>query len=304
MGKKGKRPPRRLNDTEKERIQTLRDLRQFCSSISAREKVYLAADDIPCPSDLKDAPIAEIRRFFENWKTEQWIKHMATKGVHLIQCDKCGLAVVPGEHECVVTRGGKLRYRKGIPYREVRTAAIKGGKIITRTKQEVDLEKAQETYQAGLEAAGHNVVIHDPCQRTLAPGEDSAFVDDFINAMDPIKQTPTHRTPTGCDFTVPKLQNAPPSPVAPLVQLDNKRPRTEDPPLVPKELGSSELRSAEIRPRAGSPFPAPTYVLTAKGWTPSSPLGVSSSPQPCLFPHSPLPSATRRGGGANHIESH
>lgn len=92
------------------------------------------------------------------WKADVWIAHMAKRGIKLVRCEKCGLAVRPDDHVCLVAPGKKLTYRKGVPYRQVHTTAVQGSRVVTRMKREVDMERALRNYYAGREAAGQQAV--------------------------------------------------------------------------------------------------------------------------------------------------
>ena len=146
---------------------TINGLRRYLQDTSGREKIWAEQGVVDVPPEWYGLLPSELARKVAQWRDEIWIRHMKTKGVELIRCDKCRMVVRKEGHECIKSEGKKEIYIGGVPYKEVMEVGISGTKILHRVTKKPDLAKMEENMKKTKESWTTKTAIPAPLPENI-----------------------------------------------------------------------------------------------------------------------------------------
>ena len=140
------RLPRPIPEQDADRLFDVNGLRRYMTENSAREKLWMKEGRRPLPENFRTMTIPELAAWLRDWREAVWITHMASRGITLERCDKCGLTVKKDDHQCFLGKSKQIRYEGGVPIQRTLQVVGKGTKVQTINKKQVHLETAIKNY--------------------------------------------------------------------------------------------------------------------------------------------------------------
>jgi hypothetical protein len=148
-------------------LKTINDVRRYIFENSQREKTWTEAGRADFPEELlKCKTYPEICQWIRQWRDKIWQQNLETRGIEIHKCKDCGLHVNKNDHKCFVTKSKQVLYRGGIPYNKATQVTAQGGKIVSRTKKQMDLATAIKNY-----AKVRDSVPNAPTHEMAAPSD-------------------------------------------------------------------------------------------------------------------------------------
>ena len=144
--RQAQRQPRPIPMEVQASMWCINDLRRYLYENTAREKVWQRAGTAMIPPEVMRMNYGDVVAWVREWKERVWNEKMSKEGFGLTRCPDCNLMVRPQDHKCFVVKSRKLEYKGGLPLRKQTQIATKGGKIITISRKQLDLDKALENY--------------------------------------------------------------------------------------------------------------------------------------------------------------